>query len=56
MEAGSPHARYAVITNKQRRFAVEHVAIAYDHETAAATAERNGRPDWALALRSGRAS
>lgn len=53
MEAGSPHARYAVVRHEKTGLAVEHVAVAYDHETAAATAERNGRPDWAHALRTG---
>ncbi len=55
METGSPHARYSIITRSAAGLAIENVAIAYDHETTAATAERNGRPDWALALRSGRA-
>jgi hypothetical protein len=29
-------------------------AVPYDWEAAAAQAERNGRPDWAHALRTGR--
>ncbi|MBM3297177.1 MAG: metallophosphoesterase family protein [Candidatus Aminicenantes bacterium] len=55
MEAGSPHARYAVIRRCRSGIEVEHVAVAYDWERAAATAEGNGRHDWAHALRTGRA-
>ncbi|MCU0236960.1 MAG: metallophosphatase family protein [Acidobacteria bacterium] len=54
MEAGSHHARYSIVTRAQAGFAVEHVAVAYDWESAATVAESNGRPDWAIALRSGR--
>jgi diadenosine tetraphosphatase ApaH/serine/threonine PP2A family protein phosphatase len=53
MEAGSPHARYAILSRTPAEWAVEFVAVAYDWECAAKTAERNGRPDWAHALRSG---
>lgn len=53
MEAGSPHARYAIIAGTPAGPMVEHVAVAYDWGSAAATAEENGRPDWAIALRSG---
>lgn len=50
MEAGSPHARYAILDGRR----VELRAVAYDHEAAAAQADRNGSPDWAHALRHGR--
>jgi predicted phosphodiesterase len=53
MEAGSHHARYGIVTRARSRFAIEHVAIAYDWQNAAAAATENGRPDWAIALRSG---
>lgn len=56
MEAGSPHARYVLLERMDPGWSVEHVAIAYDWERAAAAAERNGRADWAAWLRSGRAS
>ncbi len=56
MEAGSHHARYGIVTRARAGFAVEHVAVAYDWHSAAAAALENGRPDWALALRCGRAS
>ena len=54
METGSPHARYAVIGETPSGFAAEIVAVAYDWESTAALADRNGRPDWAAALRTGR--
>lgn len=56
METGSPHARYSILTRSAAGIAVENIAVAYDWQSAAATAERNGRPDWAHALRSGRAA
>jgi predicted phosphodiesterase len=56
MEAGSPHARYAVLEEQAAGWTVEHVALAYDWERAAAAAERHGRGDWAGWLRSGRAA
>lgn len=55
MEAGSPHARYAILEEMATGRRVEHVAVPYDWETAASTAQRNGRPDWAEWLRTGRA-
>jgi predicted phosphodiesterase len=53
-EAGSPHARYAVVTLEEGAVAaVEMVAVAYDWEAAARRAESYGRADWARGLRSG---
>ncbi len=52
-EAGSPHARYAVLTLKGDGVAVEMIAVQYPWEDAARCADRNGRPDWAHALRTG---
>jgi putative phosphoesterase len=54
VEAGTPHARYAVLERGPHGWSVTHVALAYDWETAARAAERHGRPDWAHALRHGR--
>lgn len=54
MEAGTPHARYAVFLRESSGWEFEHVAVAYDWEAAARFAERNGRPDWAKWLRTGR--
>jgi putative phosphoesterase len=55
MEAGSPHARYALVTRSRDTWQVAHRAVVYDWEAAARLAESNGRPDWAAWLRTGRA-
>lgn len=53
-EAGSPHARYAVVTMAQGAVvSVDMVAVAYDWEAAALKAESYGRADWARGLRTG---
>jgi predicted phosphodiesterase len=54
MEAGSPHARYAIVTRSGDSWQVEHRAVVYEWEAAALLAEQNGRPDWAAWLRTGR--
>jgi predicted phosphodiesterase len=54
MEAGSPHARYAVIVRSGDSWQIEHRAVVYEWELAAQLAEQNGRPDWAAWLRTGR--
>ncbi|MDO4769850.1 MAG: metallophosphoesterase family protein [Brachymonas sp.] len=61
METGSPHARYAIAerlppansAGKNGSRAITLHAIPYEHESMAQLAERNGRPDWAHALRTG---
>lgn len=53
MEAGSPHARYGIVRRHATGIAVEIIAVPYDWDAAAAEAERNGRPDWGHALRTG---
>lgn len=50
VENGDPLARYALVSGTT----VDLCAIPYDHLSAAAKAEREGREDWAEALRSGR--
>jgi predicted phosphodiesterase len=55
MAAGSPHARYAILTRHAAGWDVEHLAVTYDWGAAAAQASKNGRPDWAGWLRTGRA-
>ena len=55
MEAGSPHARYALLTHTAAGWRAELVAVPYDWEAAAAATERNGRPHRAAWLRTGRA-
>ncbi len=54
MENGTPHARYAIVERVGATWTVEHRAVPYDWEAAAALAERHGRPDWGHALRWGR--
>ena len=54
VENGSPHARYAIVESGPAGWQVLLREVPYDHETAAQRAERNGRGDWADALRSGR--
>ena len=56
MEAGSPHARYAILTPRPAGWDVEHIAIAYPWAEAAAVARRNGREDRARWIETGRAS
>ncbi|GGO08267.1 metallophosphoesterase family protein [Saccharibacillus kuerlensis] len=56
MESGSPHADYAIVGREpDGRWSIQHIEAAYDSERAAVLAERNGRPDYAYALRTGRA-
>ncbi len=55
MEAGSPHARYAILTRSDCNWHVEHHAVLYDWNAAAQIASRNQRPDCARWLRTGRA-
>jgi predicted phosphodiesterase len=52
VENGSPQARYGILDGLD--FTI--VEVAYDHESAAMRAENNDRPDWAVALRTGRMS
>jgi predicted phosphodiesterase len=53
MEAGSPHARYAVIERTGGRWSASLRAVAYDWERAAAIAAANQFPDWVRPLRTG---
>ena len=52
-EAGSPHARYAVLTIEEQEVSAEMIAISYGWKVAAAQAEKNGRSEWAYGLRTG---
>jgi hypothetical protein len=52
-EAGSPHARYAVVSLSDRAVSADLIAVHYDHRAAAARAEALGRSDWAQALGTG---
>jgi putative phosphoesterase len=53
VECGSPHARYAVVTIDNEACSVDHIALPYDHRSAARQARKNGRPEWAVALETG---
>jgi predicted phosphodiesterase len=53
MENGAPHARYAVVSKDTGGWRAEIITVPYDWEAAARTAESNGRPDWAVWLRTG---
>jgi putative phosphoesterase len=53
IENGSPDARYAIAERTATGWRVELIAIPYDHDAAATQAARNGRHDWAHALRTG---
>jgi putative phosphoesterase len=55
MEAGSPHARYALLTRGTEGWHIEQVMVPYPWKEAAARARRNGRPDWAEWIETGRA-
>ena len=55
MESGTPHARYSIVSKSKAGWWIENIAVPYDWETAANTAQKNGRPDWAGWLRMGRA-
>jgi predicted phosphodiesterase len=54
MEAGTPHARYAIADDAGGQWRVDLRTVDYDWDQAAAMAEANGRPDVARALRTGR--
>src|SRR5271166_5644956 len=49
-EAGSPHARYAVLGIDDQHVSAEMIAISYDWKAAATRAEANGRAEWAYGL------
>ncbi|WP_013207470.1 metallophosphoesterase family protein [Ralstonia solanacearum] len=54
IETGSPHARYAIVTQQADGWIAEFRAVEYAWDEAAALAEQRGRADWAVALRTGR--
>jgi predicted phosphodiesterase len=53
VENGSPHASYAILDEVDGGWEVSFHRVVYDWEAAAACAARNGRPEWAYALRTG---
>ena len=54
MESGNPYAKYCILTKQDKQWKVEHIAVPYDWEEAGRIAEMRNRPDWAVALRTGR--
>lgn len=54
VETGSPHARYALMEKTQQGWSVQLRSVAYNFEPMAQLAEKRGRTDWALPLRTGR--
>jgi predicted phosphodiesterase len=54
VEAGSPHARYAVVDDAGGKWEAELLTVTYDWDAAAAIARHNGRPDVAHAVTTGR--
>lgn len=54
MEAGSSHARYAILTRAEAGWQVDLIALPYEWERAAAQALRNNRADYARWLQTGR--
>ncbi|QCB48167.1 metallophosphoesterase family protein [Hydrogenophaga sp. PAMC20947] len=53
IENGSPDARYAMVEKASGQWRCELISVAYDFHSMAEVADRNGRPDWAHALRTG---
>lgn len=53
VENGSPDARYAIAETIQGQWQVDLISVPYDFESTAQLAIKNGRPDWAHALRTG---
>jgi predicted phosphodiesterase len=47
VEAGSPHARYAVVTRRGDQWSAQLIVLAYDWSAAATQARSHGRADWA---------
>ena len=54
MQAGTPHARYCIISKTENDHRIENISVKYDWDTASKTAETNGRPDWAVWLKTGK--
>ena len=54
VERGTPDASYAIVERQDGTWHCSQHAVPYDHRAMAALAQRNGRPDWAQALLTGR--
>ena len=55
MQAGSPHARYAVVARGAQAWEAELISLVYPWDEAADAARHNGRDDWAAWISSGTA-
>lgn len=53
VENGTPDACYAIAERTAQGWQVAHHRVPYDHEPMALLAQRDGRPEWAHALRTG---
>lgn len=53
IETGSPDARYALLERRAPAWFAVLLTVPYDFEPMAKLSDRNGRPDWAHALRTG---
>jgi predicted phosphodiesterase len=53
IQNGSPDARYSIVERLDDVWVSAVIAVPYDYRPMAELAERNGRPDWAHALRTG---
>lgn len=53
VEAGAPHARYAIVTRGLAGWSCDLRAVAYDWDAAAADARAAGREEWAAAIATG---
>lgn len=56
MESGTPHAKYAILHQGAFGWGIEQISVTYNWNQVAKVAEKNGRPDWAQWLRTGRVS
>lgn len=56
MEAGSPHARWALVEERAEGWHIQHRMVPYDWTRAADEATRNGFANWATALATGYAA
>ena len=56
IETGSPHARFAIAEQSTAGWQIGLCCVMYDFESMAQLAESSQRPDWAVALRTGRMS
>lgn len=54
IETGSPHARYAMAEKTPAGWRIDLRSVMYDFESMARLAQSRQRPDWAVALRTGR--